>query len=229
MENKGRKLLLAEDTQDLNRAVKAMLTMQGYEVDAAFDGEEALGFLGREVYDGVILDIMMPKKDGLTVLSEMRERGDLTPVLLLTAKAEVDDRVTGLEAGADDYLAKPFAMKELLARVHALTRRGADYGAKRLTYRDLTLDQETLELAAANTMRLSMKECELLRVLIQGAGRTMEAAHLIERVFPGKAAGEEALTLYLNYLRAKLRSVDTVVEIRGSLSEGFFLAERADE
>ena len=127
------KLLLAEDTQDLNRAVTALLRHQEYEVDSAFDGEEALEYIKRDCYDGIILDIMMPKKDGLEVLKELRSRHILTPVLLLTAKAEVDDRVAGLDAGADDYLPKPFAMKELLARIRAMTRRSSTYSEGDLT------------------------------------------------------------------------------------------------
>ena len=119
------KILFAEDTKDLNRAVTVLLTREGYDVDSAADGEEALGFIKTESYDAIILDIMMPKVDGLSVLAELRARRIPTPVLLLTAKAEVDDRVTGLDAGADDYLPKPFAMKELLARIRAMTRRNA--------------------------------------------------------------------------------------------------------
>ena len=118
------KLLLAEDTQDLNHALVTVLTMQNYDVDAAYDGEEALSLIRRNGYDCVILDIMMPKKSGLEVLREMRAQNITTPVLLLTAKSEVDDRVQGLDDGADDYLTKPFAMKELLARVRSLVRRG---------------------------------------------------------------------------------------------------------
>ncbi|MEE1108792.1 MAG: response regulator, partial [Lachnospiraceae bacterium] len=114
------KLLLAEDTRDLNRAVTAILKHEGFEVDSAYDGEEALSFLTAGSYDGIILDIMMPKVSGIEVLTTLRKMNDSTPVLLLTAKAEVDDRVSGLDAGADDYLTKPFAMKELLARIRSM-------------------------------------------------------------------------------------------------------------
>ena len=152
------KLLLAEDTRDLNHALVTVLTMQNYDVDAAYDGEEALSFIRRNGYDGIILDIMMPKKSGLEVLREMRAQNITTPVLLLTAKSEVDDRVQGLDDGADDYLTKPFAMKELLARVRSLVRRGREYHAKELHCGDLTLNAESLELTAENTVRLSMKE-----------------------------------------------------------------------
>ncbi len=129
------KLLLAEDTRDLNRSVTVLFQMQGYDVDSAFDGEQALEFLKNDSYDCVVLDIMMPKVDGYGVLSEMRRRHIVTPVLLLTAKAEIDDRVTGLDAGADDYLPKPFAAKELLARIRALTRRHRANPTRLLTFK----------------------------------------------------------------------------------------------
>ena len=121
------KLLIAEDTTDLNRVVTAMLQRFGYDVDSVFDGAAALDKIDQNGYDAVILDIMMPKMDGISVLRNMRDKGITTPVLLLTAKSEVDDRVAGLDAGADDYLPKPFAMKELLARVNAMTRRNSVY------------------------------------------------------------------------------------------------------
>ncbi len=119
------KLLLAEDTKDLNHALVTVLSMQNYDVDAAYDGEEALSLIRQNGYDGIILDIMMPKMSGLEVLRDIRAHNITTPVLLLTAKSEVDDRVQGLDEGADDYLTKPFAMKELLARVRSLVRRGS--------------------------------------------------------------------------------------------------------
>ena len=118
------KILLAEDTKDLNHAVTVLLQHEGFDVDTAFDGQQALDLIAEGGYDAVILDIMMPKVDGITVLTNMRQKHNMTPVMLLTAKTDIDDRVAGLDAGADDYLPKPFAMKEFLARVRALVRRG---------------------------------------------------------------------------------------------------------
>lgn len=155
------KILLAEDTKDLNKVLCAVLEHEGYDVDAAFDGEEALEFVNNDSYDCLIFDIMMPKKDGIEALKEVREKKIVTPVLMLTAKAEVDDRVAGLDAGADDYLTKPFAMKELLARVRALTRRKNEYEEGDVTYNDVTLKAQTFELSAKNSVRLSVKEFEL--------------------------------------------------------------------
>ena len=147
------KVLIAEDTTDLNRVVTVMLQKFGYEVDSVYDGEAALEQLELSGYDAVILDIMMPKMDGITALKNMRSRGINVPVLMLTAKSEVDDRVAGLDAGADDYLPKPFAMKELLARVNAMTRRKTKYSGSLVTYADFSLNTDTLELAAENALR----------------------------------------------------------------------------
>ena len=176
------KLLLAEDTKDLNRAVSAILAHDGFEVDSTFDGEEALEHIKNNTYDGIILDIMMPKMDGLEVLRELRNLNIMTPVMLLTAKAEVDDRVNGLDAGADDYLTKPFAMKELLARIRAMTRRKSDYTQKQLTFSDVTLSSGNFELKCENTVSLSNKEFELMQLLILNAGKDLDNNYIIERI-----------------------------------------------
>ena len=134
------RLLYAEDEKSLARAVSAILTKNNYSVDVVHDGESALDYLETGNYDGAILDVMMPKKDGIRVLREMRSRGDRTPVLLLTAKSEIDDRVEGLDSGANDYLTKPFDMKELLARIRAMTRMLSVQPDKTLTMGKVTLD-----------------------------------------------------------------------------------------
>jgi len=211
------KLLLAEDTRDLNRALTTVLEHEGYEVVAAYDGEEALEHLSQETFDGVVLDIMMPKKDGLQVLSEMRRDGIYTPVLLLTAKAEVDDRVMGLDAGADDYLTKPFAMKELLARVRSMTRRRGDYASQRISFEDISLDGQTFELSAGNAVRLSVKEFELMQALMLNAGRTLSDSFLLSHVWSKEPeADKDTVRLYVSYLRGKLKSVGSSVTIRSS-------------
>ena len=210
------KILLAEDTKDLNKVVTQMLEMQGFDVDSAFDGEEALKLALSNGYDGIVLDIMMPKLSGLQVLKEIRSRNILTPVLMLTAKAEVDDRVEGLDAGADDYLTKPFAMKELMARVKALTRRGSQYAAKELSFGDLTLKSESLELIASNTVRLSIKEFSLMQTLLLNQEHEVDNNYLIEHVWNDeKDASEETVWLYVNFLQGKLSYVDSNVEIKG--------------
>ena len=174
----------------------------------------------------MVLDIMMPKKDGLQVLKELREENIVTPVLLLTAKAEVDDRVNGLDAGADDYLTKPFAMKELLARVRAMTRRKTEYAAKKLQYGDFSLDDEKFELSCENSVRLSVKEFELLQALILNQNHGVSTQYLLEHVWDGaEEAGPDTVRLYISYLRGKLRSVASNVEIEGERGSSFRLTE----
>lgn len=220
------KILLAEDTRDMNHVLTAALTHEGYDVDSAFDGEEALDFVRTNGYDAMVLDIMMPKKDGLQVLKELREENIVTPVLLLTAKAEVDDRVNGLDAGADDYLTKPFAMKELLARVRAMTRRKTEYAAKKLQYGDFSLDDEKFELSCENSVRLSVKEFELLQALILNQHHEVSTEYLLEHVWDGaEEAGSDTVWLYISYLRGKLRSVASNVEIEGERGSSFRLTE----
>ena len=220
------KILLAEDTRDMNHVLTAALTHEGYDVDSAFDGEEALDFVRTNGYDAMVLDIMMPKKDGLQVLKELREENIVTPVLLLTAKAEVDDRVNGLDAGADDYLTKPFAMKELLARVRAMTRRKTEYAAKKLQYGDFSLDDEKFELSCENSVRLSVKEFELLQALILNQSHKVSTQYLLEHVWNGvEEAGPDTVWLYISYLRGKLRSVASNVEIEGERGSSFRLTE----
>jgi DNA-binding response OmpR family regulator len=218
------RLLLAEDTVDLSRAEVAVLSHEGYDVDPAYDGEQALEMIQAGAYDGVILDIMMPKKDGLEVLTEMRKRGITSPVLLLTAKAEVDDRVTGLDLGADDYLTKPFAMKELLARVRSMTRRKTDYSAKELSIGDVRLNSDSFELVSENTVRLSIKEFELMQALILNSDRPLATDYLISRIWATEPdANADTVWLYISYLRNKLESIDSRVRITGERGGSFTL------
>lgn len=210
------KILLAEDTVDLNRVVAAMLTHEGYEVECTFDGEEALTRALEEGYDGIILDIMMPKKDGIEVLKELRARRITSPVLLLTAKAEVDDKVEGLDAGADDYLPKPFAMKELMARVRAMTRRHVSYDTETVRFGDFTLDPETMTLSAVNSIRLSTKEYELMQFLTVNPDRELQKEHILSEVWAVESeADAETLWLYVNFLRRKLDSIGSTAKITG--------------
>ena len=219
------KILIAEDTKDLNHALTVLLQHEGYDVDSALDGQQALDLVSANGYDAVILDIMMPKVDGITVLTTMRQKHNMTPAMLLTAKADIDDRVAGLDAGADDYLPKPFAMKELLARVRALVRRGGnDNSRDEITYAGLVLNGEDLSLSSENTVRLSLKEYELMRELMLNAGKPLTTEYLIERVWSGEAdMGEDALWLYISYLKNKLRSVVSPVVILGERGGSFTL------
>ena len=220
------KILLAEDTKDLNRAVTAILTHEGYDVTSAYDGQEASDYLQQDSFDVIILDIMMPKKDGLQVLQELRGHGIVTPVRMLTAKTEVDDRVTGLDMGADDYLTKPFAMKELIARVRSLTRRMRDYNDDHIQYADITLDSASFELTSGNTVRLSIKEYELMRTLILNKDVDLSTQYLIEHVWKNEDAQADTVWLYISYLRAKLMSIGSSVQINGQRGGSFRIAQQ---
>lgn len=216
------KILLAEDTKDLSRAVCAVLAHEGYEVDPVYDGEEALLSIRENGYDVIVLDIMMPKKDGIQVLKEIRESNIITPVLLLTAKSEIDDRVTGLDAGADDYLTKPFAMKELLARLRAMTRRRTQYSGSDLTFADLKLKEANFELSCENAVRLSTKEFELLRTLIMNAEHELDTDYLLSHVWEDEPeAVSDTVWLYISYLNRKLEAVSSSVQISGERGESF--------
>ena len=222
------KVLYAEDTVDLNRAVSVVLEHEGLEVTTCYDGIQASEALASQVFDLVILDIMMPGKSGIDVLREMRVTGDVTPAILLTAKAEVDDRVDGLMAGADDYLPKPFAMKELVARVHSLARRNTDYGTGNLTFGDVELNAETYELKAHTSVRLSHVEFELLRTFILNRNRALSTDFLLGRVWTDDDEADQAtVSLYVRYLRSKLEAIDahvTIAEI-----DGGYILEEGDE
>lgn len=222
------KLLIAEDTTDLNRVITVMLEHAGYDVDSVFDGEAALELLDTNGYDAVILDIMMPKIDGITVLLKLRARNNTVPVLLLTAKTEIDDRVTGLNAGADDYLTKPFAMKELLARVQAMTRRHTQYSSYDMTFANISLNTGTLELSAVNSVRLSMKECELLRLFLQYPEKPLDTDYILEHVWPREPEADgDTVYLYVRYLQRKLTGIAAEAEISGEHGGPYCLLPRS--
>ena len=221
------KILLAEDTKDLNHAVTVLLQHEGFDVDTAFDGQQALDLIAEGGYDAVILDIMMPKVDGITVLTNMRQKHNMTPVMLLTAKTDIDDRVAGLDAGADDYLPKPFAMKEFLARVRALVRRGgSDDSRDKIMYAGLVLNGEDLSLSSENTVRLSLKEYELMREFMKNPGRELATDYLLWKIWNNEQnADEDTVWLYVSYLKNKLRSIVTAVTINGDKGGAFTLTE----
>ncbi len=219
------KILLAEDEKALSDAECAVLRHFNYEVDPAYDGEAAWEKTSSGAYDLIILDIMMPKADGISVLKKIRETGDVTPVIMLTAKTELDDCITGLDAGADDYLTKPFAMGELLARIRSLVRRAGEFTQKELTVGDVTFDLEESELSAKNSVRLGSKEAKFMRFLMMNAGKELETEEILRRVWddePGISA--EIVWMYVSFLREKLAAVGAVTEIRGEKDGPFVLA-----
>lgn len=221
------RLLLAEDEQDLSKALVTVLKHNNYSVDAVFNGENALTYLENGNYDGVILDIMMPKSDGLTVLKNLRQKGNQIPVLLLSAKSEIDDRVTGLDLGADDYLTKPFSMKELLARIRAITRRKGDSSNSVLSFSDLTLNRATFQLSSGeNAIRLANREFQMMEMLMTNPGHVISAEQFMEKIWGFDSEVEpNVVWVYISNLRKKIVSLDSGVKIKASRGLGYLLEE----
>ena len=216
-------ILLAEDEKDLSRALVAVLQHNGYEVTPVYDGEEAVSAAKEHVYDCMIFDIMMPKMDGITALGIIRDTGDTTPVIMLTAKAEMDDKVTGLDAGADDYLTKPFVMVELLARIRSLTRRRGDYNPKKLKYGSVTLDVSGLELVSENSIRLAGMEASLMEFFMMNPGKSFSTDEIYSHVWKDEEAGPEIVWIYVSYLRNKLKAIAADIVINGEKDGEFML------
>ena len=200
------RLLLAEDERDLNRLITKKLTSAGYSVDSFFDGEEAIHVLSYTDYDGVILDIMMPKADGFAVLRALRERGKTTPVLFLTARDAIADRVRGLDSGANDYLVKPFAFEELLARIRAMTRLSFGASESVLTVGDLTLNLATQEVRrGGQPITLSAKEYALLEYLMHNQGIVLSREKIENHIWNlDYEGGTNVVDVYISYLRKKI-------------------------
>lgn len=208
------KILYAEDEKQLSMAVAEILKMSGYEVDAVYDGAEALEHLKTQSYQAAVLDIMMPKMDGIEVLSKLREMQDYTPVMLLTAKTQVEDRIGGLSVGADDYLGKPFDMREFLARLAAMVRRNGQYSEAVLTSGNFSLNCRTYELTSEiTTLHLSSNEAGLLAFLMKKEGSKFTASELRDQAFPD-AKDDKTVELYLSYLKNKLMQLQADKGIR---------------
>lgn len=222
------RLLLAEDEKDLSKALCAILKHNNYSVDAVYNGQDALDWGLCENYDGIILDLMMPKKNGIEVLKELREKGISTPVLILTAKTDVDDRITGLDAGADDYLTKPFAIGELLARIRAMTRRKAEFSPNVLTIGNLSLNRETFELSTdKGSFRLGNKEFQMIEMLMDNQGRLISTEQFMERIWGYETEAEiNVVWVYISYLRKKLSAIEASLEIKATRGVGYTLEEK---
>lgn len=221
------RLLLAEDEKELSKALVAILKHNHYSVDAVYDGKEALDYLAVGDYDGVLLDIMMPKVDGITVLKTIRAAGNKVPVLLLTAKSEIDDRVEGLDSGADDYLTKPFAMRELLARIRAMTRRKEEQTASILTFGDIHLNRITFEVSTKTaSVRLANKEFQILEMLMEHPKQVISSEQMIEKIWGFDSEVElNTVWVYLSNLRKKLTLIHAKIQIRAARNLGYFLEE----
>lgn len=219
------RILLAEDEHSLSRAVKAILEKNNYSVDAVYDGEQALEYIDTENYDGIILDIMMPKKDGITVLKTMRAAGNRTPVLILTAKSEIDDKVLGLDSGANDYLTKPFATKELLARLRAMTRTHSEQTDRQLVFGNVRLDQSTFELSTpAGSYKLAGKEFQMMELLMLHPTHILSAQRFMERIWGFDSEAELSVVwVYISYLRKKLAALEADISIKMTRGAGYSL------
>ena len=217
-------ILLAEDEKDLSRALSAILTHNKYTVTAVYNGRDAVDKALEGTYDCMIFDIMMPIMDGITALKKLREEGINTPVLFLTAKSEMDDKVAGLDAGADDYLTKPFAMVELLARIRSLTRRNADYAPKEFKYGNVVLDKINQELKSENTVRLAPQEAKLMEFLMVNGGKELDTDEIFANVWKDEQDVDISVVwLYISYLRNKLKAIDADIEIIGEENTSFTL------
>ena len=219
------KLLFAEDDRDLCRAVEALLKHAGYTVDVVHDGRDALDYAADGGYDGLTLDWMMPGLDGVGVLRALRGRGVATPCMMLTARDAVEDRVAGLDAGADDYLPKPFAASELLARVRAMLRRRADYAPDVLRFEDLELDRAVMELrCGGRTASLTNKAFQLMELLMQRPGSVHGVDAIMERVWGWDSESDASVIwVHISQLRKRLAELGSQVEIRATRGVGYSL------
>ena len=220
------KILLAEDEQQLSRVLETAMTHEGYQVDTAFDGQEAVDLAKENAYDLMILDIMMPVKTGIEALKEIRQTGNTTHVIMLTAMSEVDDKVTGLDAGADDYLTKPFSLKELLARLRSMSRRVATFTPNLLQIGQTSLNVGEHELISSNSIRLAGKESKMMEFLMLNAQKSLSTQELFRHVWAkdeDEDLDEGFVWIYISYLRQKLKAIHADLAILGEEGGSFTL------
>lgn len=220
------KILLAEDEQQLSRVLETAMTHEGYQVDTAFDGQEAVDLAKENAYDLMILDIMMPVKTGIEALKEIRQTGNTTHVIMLTAMSEVDDKVTGLDAGADDYLTKPFSLKELLARLRSMSRRVATFTPNLLQIGQTSLNVGEHELISFNSIRLAGKESKMMEFLMLNAQKSLSTQEIFRHVWSkdeDEDLDEGFVWIYISYLRQKLKAIHADLAILGEEGGSFTL------
>lgn len=220
------KILLAEDEQQLSRVLETAMTHEGYQVDTAFDGQEAVDLAKGNAYDLMILDIMMPVKTGIEALKEIRQTGNTTHVIMLTAMSEVDDKVTGLDAGADDYLTKPFSLKELLARLRSMSRRVATFTPNLLQIGQTSLNVGEHELISSNSIRLAGKESRMMEFLMLNAQKSLSTQEIFRHVWSkdeDEDLDEGFVWIYISYLRQKLKAIHADLAILGEEGGSFTL------
>lgn len=219
------RILVAEDEQQLSHVLSSAMTASGYQVDIANNGQEAVEQAKENAYDVIILDIMMPVKSGLEALKEIRATGNRTYIMMLTAMGEEDDKVTGLDAGADDYLTKPFSLKELLARLRSRQRRDDSYQVDVLEFGDLTLNGNDQSLESRNSISLTNRENRLLQYFILNANKELSVNELISHVWDeNDTVDQEDLWINICYLRQKLQAIQSQVTISGEKTGPFMIA-----
>ncbi|MGK4073699.1 response regulator transcription factor [Lactobacillus crispatus] len=220
------KILVAEDESQLLRVLTVAMEHAGYDVDPVDNGLKAVEHAKENSYDVIMLDIMMPVMDGITALKKIRESGDKTYILMLTAKAEVDDRVTGLDSGADDYLTKPFSLKELLARLRSKERREDDFTPNKLELGDVTLNVSKQELVSHNSIRLSGTETQLMNYFLLNQNKELSTEELLNHVWKNDIdANADVVWIYISYLRQKLQSIQSSVRIEGDKGGSYKLVK----
>ena len=221
------RVLLAEDEKEMSNALVAILKHNNYSVDAVYDGADALDYGLSENYDVIILDIMMPKMNGIEVLEKLRGKGVHTPILMLTAKTQIEDRILGLDKGADDYLSKPFAMGELLARVRAMSRRKSEFTPNLIKVGNISLNKENYELSnEGSSLRLGNKEFQMLEMMMNNPKRLISTEQFMERIWGYDAEAEiNVVWVYISYLRRKLESLEANIKIKAVRGAGYSLEE----
>lgn len=225
--NKKPKILVADDERDIADAIGIILRYSDMECHVVYDGISAYEAARQYVFDGMILDIMMPGMDGITLLSRLRGEGDVTPIMMLTAKSQVEDRIQGLQEGADDYLPKPFDKGELVTRLQVMIRRRRQYDGQYVTVGNTRLDREGLEITNVDhSLRLSGKEVELLSFLMQQEGKWVEESQIIERVWPQDDCEPGTVNLYVGYLTNKLSAIQSDIEIARREDHQFSLRKK---
>lgn len=221
------RLLLAEDEKSLSKAITTILEKNNYSVDTVFDGEEALQYIEASNYDGIILDLMMPKTDGITVIKKARERGINTPILVLSAKSEIDDKVLGLDSGANDYLTKPFATQELLARIRAMTRANSERLDSCLNVGNVILNCATYELSTPlGSYRLANKEFQMMEMLMRHPKHLISTERFMDSIWGYESETEISVVwVYISYLRKKLNAIGANINIKAQRNAGYSLEE----
>ncbi len=224
------RILLVEDERGLSKALTAILKHNQYSVDAVYDGQAAIESFDEDLYDLVLLDVMLPKKDGLTVLKEIRQKSNRVAVILLTAKSQMDDKIMGLDGGADDYITKPFETRELLARIRAAVRRTGEQTENILTFGNLTLNRTSYEISVnGKAMRLGHKEYQMLEMMMLSPNAVISAERFMEKIWGYDSETEmSVIWVYLSNLRKKFTELKANVKIRANRSIGYSLEVEND-